>query len=344
MGDSIIWYPRAGSSGDDRYKFQSTVDVSNPLSLLAGDSDDYSNPPTQVQVNDGSSVNQIIAEIRKRYHQYYNSTTTNPAYKTQTTKILAAHLTSNIWHGLRSCINQLREFEDIFNDGSISYTWTDTLDTGSIIKHIHWWELRKAIALSTQGYPLKIISNNGYRRRRTFRTDGSLASDSELISGYDNRVGHLWTYRSTDVDRQHDEYRWLISVKVPDGLENVVNATLWVAISEVETFNTWNMQLYASDTDDSSPVAADAHNLDNSCGSIGSTSLTIGTTKANIQANAFTIPASVINARSGSNLSLILKSSLDILSPPGRQGVNTQYDHALGQGTTVPYFDVMINW
>lgn len=341
MTDSIIWSPRIGSSGDDRYKWNANL----PFLLTAGESD-YSNPPTQVEINDRSGVNQLFAEVRKRYYQREGSTTTTPPYVAAGDRVHAHVIKGSYWTALQESINRLRLREDIFSDGGTSFTFTNAPAIGDEVKHIDWWEVRKALAIATQGYPLKILSANINTRVRVFNTSGVLVSDIESLSSGFGYVGHVWTYfsPSPNYNRQHNEYRALISVQVPAGLENYISALLWTRVSTINTVNAYNIELYVSNSDDSSPTSADAYNTDNLCDSIASTGFTIGSTKANIQANEFDIPISNITNRMGTVMSFILKSNQDILSPPGYKGATTEQDRVGFYGASVPAFDTMINY
>lgn len=61
MADAVIWSPRIGSSGDDRYR-----QPSDGL-IVAGTAEAVS-PPTLAQVNDATDANQIAMECVRRYY------------------------------------------------------------------------------------------------------------------------------------------------------------------------------------------------------------------------------------------------------------------------------------
>ena len=126
--DLIVYSPRVGSTGDDRY----SVDANSRWA--AGSLAGYSVPPSVTEINAGTWYNQVIAEINRRRANFGLSARGYVA--------VGDRITASKMSGLKSDIDSLRGSE-----GLSAYSWTATYTAGTKITIQHMLDLRKALAV-----------------------------------------------------------------------------------------------------------------------------------------------------------------------------------------------------
>ena len=129
--DLITWNPRVGDAGNDRY------DVPPCTPITAGPNA-YSNPPTIAEINAGSGLNQVIAEVLRRIALTYGYIAP-PDYVEAGDRI-----TPSVWNTCKNAISTLEGYEQRSGSG-----WSGTqfpLSSGDVPKRVDLLALRKALA------------------------------------------------------------------------------------------------------------------------------------------------------------------------------------------------------
>lgn len=171
MADEVIWNPRNGNTGDDRYGWpdqQRRVDV--------GDSSGYSTTPTIIEVNAGTDLNQLVAELRRRYKLV--TLDSPPSYLT------SVRFAATNFSNLKKCVDLVRTHEL-----SSSYSWLSTLPAANApLTEAYFFELRKALSRKQHSIESWACFYEGTDRLR-YNTDdndltewiGSMAFDYALL-------------------------------------------------------------------------------------------------------------------------------------------------------------------
>lgn len=136
MSEDVLWTPRAGNTGDDRYKH----DDSNPRAGSTAFA--VTDLPTLTEVNATAGMNQAIAEVRRRY---FNNITTKLTVATVPYVSVDARLAPADITTARVYINDpIRRYE---NRGY--FTFTTTPASGARIDGTDILEFRKSLAMDT---------------------------------------------------------------------------------------------------------------------------------------------------------------------------------------------------
>lgn len=129
--DLITWNPRVGATGDDRYN----IDLNT---AIGAGSSSYSSPPTISEINAGSGINQIIAEVNRRCGESDDALVQNGSIST-VAYIAAGGAISLL--ALTAKIDLIRENEDQ------AYFSTATGQTGQAIRGAWVAAMREALSL-----------------------------------------------------------------------------------------------------------------------------------------------------------------------------------------------------
>jgi hypothetical protein len=160
----ITWNPRVGTTDDDRFNWPGSKKIdgsimSDPFNVIEkGDSSILSVPPTVAQINAIHGLNQIVAEVNRRYAAH------NAAFGTSVTPLAyfsEATLTNVNISAVRSRINSLRSAE-----GLVAYDDWPTM-SGRVIAGAWFAHMRKALSILNLQPKYDQMSNTNYKETKT---------------------------------------------------------------------------------------------------------------------------------------------------------------------------------
>lgn len=295
MADLITWSPRVGSSGDDAYD-------PGPFRVDAGSTAGYSSTPTVDEVNAGSGINQIVAEIKRR------RASPNSAFVSEGTRIVRSEIVYE-----PPTPNKAKMLVDAdwvrTNEGWSAFSWSSYSPS--------WWsrqfilELRKALA--TDRYRIAAIDTN------------ALVYSTSASKQYTSTVGGTSSY---ELGKENTGTRWRIykNFEIPAYIPSCATCKIYFPFyrgAVVFPVRAYRANSYLGTID-----GADWGNLDNLEGSVNSDVLA---PSSSTWYDMCSITLS--SAHAGGNYTYILTSGMEVDGDPTNHSGYISASHLPGTST-----------
>ena len=287
-----------------------TKDTGNARPVAAGDASGFSAIPTIAQLNASSDFNQVVGAFNRRalmYNALYGASFTAQAYVVKGGRPKASDFTT-----LLSNINSLRTLEG-FNGGALVWPFT-TPSAGKKIFGHHLAFSRQALRVSgTMNLPLNGGFINHYVRSDTPSYNTPF---SEIFPVSALGIGKV------NLTTQMQRSRVLVTFLVHSFISDFVTAQLNFTLANVtSTLESWNVQLYMSNTDDRTPLLTPAYG-----GSAYNLNMTEGSAAPVNGSNALGIVKADMLTKAGGAMSLVFGEDKELLGTgAGISGTNNAY-------------------
>ncbi len=357
--DEITWSPRIGSSGDDLYnvpgttKLDNTLDSGNPLLLIyAGLTNPANNTPSDISTK-FDYFNQVVAYINYRIricNATFGSSLAELSYFSPNTKISFTVCTN-----LLAAINSLLGAEGLVTSLS-PLTWPNTTPTqNQPIYGYYLAYLRKALRISGKltmplfNFGLGVANNTSRGMFFYQRTDEPYTVlQTEALHPADSSPSNYPFFVADPIPvgkivRQNGSNwdvirtRLLFYTKIPTWVAGTFNGTFSFPVESSDTtLETYNANVYASDTDDSGGALGVQNNTNHLLSTIASSAIVGGSPHIGTFNNWTGFDQTHILPRVGSKISLILATAHEVVG----DGAST-HTNLIGSQVKAPNFAVL---
>lgn len=281
---------------------------SNAGSKLLTGLNSFSSPPTIAEINASSWINQIIALVNRRMYQ----TIVSPSYYSYYSN--GQYLSASQLESIKTTINAVRT-----NCNLSSFSFTGTFHQGDKVSAARLTELKTALNFSS----LTKINSNGDRFWSASEAiyNGTQTGIVNRAYANDDLGKHCFTTSITRsrLGMNFSIPSWIVN---SSGLEINHRTNLGSFTNTMD--NPWRPAIYCSSTDDSS-YSSGWWNNTNSFGGYG---------QYNVSVQDVSIPASIVYAKKGVKLSVVMGQEFELLGTgTGVSGSNQAIYGNLGIGT-----------
>jgi hypothetical protein len=301
--DLITWNPRVGATSDDRYDIAADTPIKNGTYA-------YSDPPTIDEVNSGTGINQIIAEINRRAGE--NEVLIEDNYYSQ----------SYVGNGAKIAVQNFTTLIDAarVNAEQSAYSWPTTPVAGNVVDQNWFFHMRKALAIDHIPVYLNLSDHtviSGFQEKLAFYID----AQNNFYPPTTRTVAANNLYIKVGQDfasPRYYEWRGYLFFRIPSSIPTLGDAKLSVVWLEDQSDTNFTLDFYRSNSHLPPFTTADWGNLDNLEGSIAASGISVGSR------SEIDVDHTAISGGSGTTYIIVSDREVADTTPAGEEWITIQ--------------------